>query len=126
MGRTSDDGEVFGSKVTEHPLSPRRHQKGEDSQPMTHRKWGESGKIPEEAYSKGKKSRGLKGLQLEVGARRVPILLVLYDMMILYQFNTMVTKNPGELCLMLSLVVRSNRNWQNQASLKSSLETNQK
>ena len=56
----------------------------------------------------------------------VPILLVLYNMMILYRFNTMVTRNSGELCFIISLVARFNRSWQNRASSKSSSETSHK
>ena len=30
VGRTADDGKVFGSEVAKHPLPPRWHQEGED------------------------------------------------------------------------------------------------
>ena len=30
VGRKTDDGKVFGSKVAKHPLPPRWHQEGED------------------------------------------------------------------------------------------------
>ena len=29
VGRTTDDGEVLGSQVSQHPLPPRRHQEGD-------------------------------------------------------------------------------------------------
>ena len=38
MGRATDDGEVSGSQVIQHPLPPRWHQEGEDDDDQELRK----------------------------------------------------------------------------------------
>ena len=73
VGRTSDDGEVSGFEVAKHPLSPRRHQEGEMEIGWKWNWWNVlmyiCDKQASTTYYKGKKSRGLKGLQLDVGGR---------------------------------------------------------